>query len=139
MYSHIILAADGSEHSYRAAEHAAVLAGASDQCMITILFIPGPDESKGASLQRDRLTAVQRERQEKLKRHEALLNEKGILYSVLIREGDPGPAIIKYINSTQADLVVLGSRGLNNLQQFVLGSVSHKVMKRVSCPVMIVK
>jgi len=139
MYSHIILAADGSEHSYRAAEHAAVLAGTSDQCMITILFIPGPDGSKGASLQRDRLTAVQRERKEKLKRHEALLNEKGILYSVLIREGDPGPAIIKYANSSQADLVVLGSRGLNNLQQFVLGSVSHKVMKRVNCPVMIIK
>ncbi|MGM0899696.1 MAG: universal stress protein [Bacillota bacterium] len=37
------------------------------------------------------------------------------------------------------DLIIIGSRGLNALQSMVLGSVSHKVMKRASCPVMIVK
>ncbi|EGR8654283.1 universal stress protein, partial [Listeria monocytogenes] len=33
----------------------------------------------------------------------------------------------------------IGSRGLNSLQEMVLGSVSHKVMKRVNCPALIVK
>ncbi|MGB8270820.1 MAG: universal stress protein, partial [Priestia megaterium] len=37
------------------------------------------------------------------------------------------------------NLVVIGSRGLNSLQEMVLGSVSHKVAKRVHCPVMIIK
>ena len=37
------------------------------------------------------------------------------------------------------DLVIIGSRGLNSLQEMVLGSVSHKVVKRVKCPVHIVK
>lgn len=35
--------------------------------------------------------------------------------------------------------VLVGSRGLNLLQEMVLGSVSHKVMKRVHCPALIVK
>ena len=37
------------------------------------------------------------------------------------------------------DLVIAGSRGLNTLQEMVLGSVSHKIAKRVKCPVMIIK
>lgn len=35
--------------------------------------------------------------------------------------------------------VLVGSRGLNSVQEMVLGSVSHKIAKRVQCPVLIVK
>jgi nucleotide-binding universal stress UspA family protein len=38
-----------------------------------------------------------------------------------------------------SDLMIIGSRGLNSLQEMVLGSVSYKVIKRVQCPVLIVK
>jgi isocitrate dehydrogenase len=41
--------------------------------------------------------------------------------------------------SNDFDLVVIGSRGLNTLQEMVLGSVSYKVAKRVKCPVLLVK
>lgn len=58
---------------------------------------------------------------------------------MIILHGTPGPEIIKYANEQQVDLVVIGSRGLNSLQEMVLGSVSHKVMKRVNCPALIVK
>ncbi|WP_430183435.1 universal stress protein [Paenibacillus lautus] len=37
------------------------------------------------------------------------------------------------------DLIIKGSRCLNSFQEFVLGSVSHKVVKRAQCPVMVVK
>jgi nucleotide-binding universal stress UspA family protein len=53
--------------------------------------------------------------------------------------GEPGPEIVKYANEQKVDIVVIGSRGLNALQEMVLGSVSHKVMKRVNCPALIVK
>jgi hypothetical protein len=49
--------------------------------------------------------------------------------------GDPGPKIVDYANENQFDPVVIGSRGLNPLQEFVLGSVSHKVAKRADCSV----
>jgi nucleotide-binding universal stress UspA family protein len=34
-----------------------------------------------------------------------------------------------YANSGKYQAIVLGSRGLNSLQEMVLGSVSHKVAK----------
>ena len=135
MYTHILLAADGSDHSFRAAQHAAALAGGQ----ITVLFVPTADQAKGSLLQKERLAAIQRERKVKLSRHEAVFQERDIPFKVIVKEGDPGPAIVKYANEHHVDLVILGSRGLNNLQEFVLGSVSHKVMKRAHCPVMIVK
>ena len=49
------------------------------------------------------------------------------------------PAIVEYTNKNQFDVVVIGSRGLNALQEMVLGSVSHKIAKRANCPVLIVK
>ncbi|MGX0513072.1 nucleotide-binding universal stress UspA family protein [Staphylococcus hominis] len=42
-------------------------------------------------------------------------------------------------NSGKYQAIVLGSRGLNSLQEMVLGSVSHKVAKRSKIPVIIVK
>ena len=53
--------------------------------------------------------------------------------------GEPGPTIVEYANKQSCDMVVIGSRGLNKLQEMVLGSVSHKVAKRVNCPVLISK
>lgn len=46
---------------------------------------------------------------------------------------------MEYANKGSYDIVIIGSRGLNSLQEMVLGSVSHKVVKRVVCPVLIVK
>ena len=85
------------------------------------------------------MVAIQNERVLMLQPHEELLQAAGIPYSVQIIHGEPGPAVVAYANKVKADLVILGSRGLNKLQEFVLGSVSHKVAKRVHCPVLIVK
>lgn len=78
-------------------------------------------------------------KRKKLSKIEQLLRESNISYKVIILHGTPGAEIVKYANEHQVDLVVIGSRGLNSLQEMVLGSVSHKVMKRVNCPALIVK
>jgi nucleotide-binding universal stress UspA family protein len=57
----------------------------------------------------------------------------------IIRGEEPDPTIVKHVNENNFDVVVIGSRGLSALQEFVLGSVSHKVAKRANCPVLIVK
>lgn len=70
---------------------------------------------------------------------EKLLTEEGIQYEVKFLHGEPGPTIVDHANREKYELVVIGSRGLNTLQEMVLGSVSHKVAKRVAAPVLIVK
>jgi len=56
-----------------------------------------------------------------------------------IEKGEPKIKVVELANSNQYDIVVLGTRGLNGLQEMVLGSVSHKVVKRAQIPVLIVK
>ena len=60
-----------------------------------------------------------------------------MILEVKVLRGEPGPAIVDYANEEEFDLAILGSRGLNRLQEMVLGSVSQKVVKRVNCPVLI--
>lgn len=139
MYQHILLAADGSENSLRAAKEAVKIAKGSAQTTVTIIFVIDMVKVKTEVLHASSNESLYMERRQKLVAIEQLLKEQQVSYKVEMVHGDPGPEIIKYANSQNVDLVIIGSRGLNSLQEMVLGSVSHKVMKRVQCPAMIVK
>jgi nucleotide-binding universal stress UspA family protein len=56
-----------------------------------------------------------------------------------IREGKPARSILDYAKSNDIDLVVLGSRGVGELDAALLGSVSQKVSMLSECTVMIVR
>jgi nucleotide-binding universal stress UspA family protein len=38
-----------------------------------------------------------------------------------------------------ADLIIIGSRGLTDWQGLLLGSVAHKVIHHATCPVLVVR
>ncbi|MDN4494636.1 universal stress protein [Ureibacillus aquaedulcis] len=139
MYKHILLAADGSENAVRAAKEAIKIAACHEDSMIEIVYVVDFDQSKSDVLHSSSSEARNLERRKKIARVEQLIKESNVSYKVTFLHGTPGPEIVKYANEQQAELVVIGSRGLNSLQEMVLGSVSHKVMKRVNCPALIVK
>jgi nucleotide-binding universal stress UspA family protein len=56
-----------------------------------------------------------------------------------VLEGNPPEAIIEYAEQNEADLIVMGSRGLGGLKELFLGSVSHYVIQKAKCSVYIVK
>ena len=56
-----------------------------------------------------------------------------------ILAGDYANCILEVANKSDADLIVMGRRGLSKLKGFVTGSVSHKVSQRAECSVLIVK
>ncbi|MCI3918854.1 universal stress protein [Paenibacillus sp. TRM 82003] len=138
MYNKILLATDGSEHSIRAAEQAAHIARCSKGSTVHIVYVVDQDAAKSDVLHHWN-TDLGDKRREKIRPIERKLKDEEIPYEVKILHGEPGPTIVDYGNKHEFDLVVLGSRGLNALQELVLGSVSHKVAKRVNCPVLIVK
>lgn len=140
MFIKILLAADGSEHSLRAAEKAIILAKNNNEAKITVLYIVDSSTSKADVLRNSDMQGIAEKRKERMQSVEIKAQEAGIDYEIkMIRGDEPGPAIVKYANENQVDIVVIGSRGLNSLQEMILGSVSHKVAKRANCPVMIVK
>lgn len=139
MYQHILLAADGSENSIRAAKEAAKIAQLSTTSKITILFVIDFEKVKTDVLHASSTESLYMARRQKLAPIEQLFDKANVSFNIEMVHGTPAPEIIKFANTQAVDLVIIGSRGLNSLQEMVLGSVSHKVMKRVQCPAMIVK
>jgi nucleotide-binding universal stress UspA family protein len=56
-----------------------------------------------------------------------------------LMEGNPASTIVDFVKQGNANLIVMGSRGLSGLKEMFLGSVSHYVVQKSSCPVYIVK
>ncbi|MDV2683239.1 universal stress protein [Alkalihalophilus lindianensis] len=136
--SKILLPSDGSEHSIRSAEKAIVLATLYE-AQIDVLYVIDGATSKKDVLQHTDKYVIEKRRKERLQPIEERLNQASITYKIHTLHGEPGPTIVHFANEGDYEYVVLGSRGLNKLQTMVLGSVSHKVAKRVDKPVMIVK
>lgn len=138
MFKRILVPADGSNHSCRAAEYAVNLAQ-TFSATIMIVYVVDSTTAKTDVLAADSKYEVEKKRKEKLAPVRKLIEQAGVTYEIRWIHGEPGPAIVKFANEGNYDCLVVGSRGLNRLQTMVLGSVSHKVMKRANMPVLIVK
>ena len=139
MYSRILIAVDGSENSYRASKHAAQLASLCAGVVVEILYVLDYERTRSDVIHNASSDDLHIDRKKRLMPIEEAFEQFQIPYKLVIKHGDPGPIIVNFANSGEFDLVVLGSRGLNSFQEMVLGSVSHKVAKRVTAPVLIVK
>lgn len=137
MYQHILLAVDGSDNAVRAAKEAVKIA--SNDSLIEMVYVADFDKAKTEMLHAGSSESLMLERKRKVAPVEEILRAAGKQFKLTILHGTPGLEIVKYANENKVDIVVIGSRGLNGLQEMVLGSVSHKVMKRVQCPALIVK
>ncbi len=54
-------------------------------------------------------------------------------------QGDPASSILDAIRRHQAQMVVVGARGLKAIKRFLLGSVSQKVLVHAPCSVLIIR
>jgi len=53
--------------------------------------------------------------------------------------GSPADAVARSAKREQADLLVIGSRGMTEFQPMLLGTVSRKLLMQAPCPVLVVK
>lgn len=68
----------------------------------------------------------------------AKLSAGGIDTTVIIAQNDEAAAIIEECEKQSADMIMLGSHGHGALFHLLVGSVSEEVIRRASCPVIIV-
>ena len=139
MYQKILLAADGSEHSKRAAAEALKMAKLFQDAAVTLLYVVDYERAREEVMHDKQVEEMHYHRRKLLLPVEAIFSNAGIPFETKTLHGTPGPTIIRHANEIGYDIVFIGSRGLNSFQEMVLGSVSHKVAKRVQAPVVIVK
>lgn len=74
-----------------------------------------------------------------LKNYAEKAKEKGIKCEYLWKIGEPSSWIREIASSSEADLVIIGRRGLSGIAEFFLGSVSNHVIHHVNCSVLVVQ
>ena len=58
--------------------------------------------------------------------------------TIMVRIGDPAEEILKKAEETNCDIVIMGTHGKGLIEHTFLGSVSEKVLHRISKPVYII-
>ena len=139
MFKKILLASDGSEHALKAAEKAVYMTKLTPEAEIEVIYVADGATTKTDVLHNWNKLDISEDRKARIESTIQLLNDSDVKWDLKIVHGDPGPTIVEYANKHDFDLLIIGSRGLNAFQEMVLGSVSHKVVKRANCPVLVVK
>lgn len=149
MFSHILVAVDGSKHAMRAATAAIELAqryGAQLE-VITVAKKPTAEitEQLRHYMEVEHIPAtldemMDRRSQEILDQVEQQARKKGLEeIRKTAKSGPPARTIVAHAKQVGADLIVMGSRGLGDIEGLLLGSVSHKVSALAECSCMTVR
>lgn len=139
MLSNILLATDGSPHSHLAADKAIEIAALTSSVCVDILYVVDENRSKSDVLQHGDSKTTLEKRETMLGVFKEKFKKAGIFSKITILHEPPAETIIKYANNNNFDCLIIGSRGRSRVQTMVLGSVSHKVMKYVKAPILLVK
>ena len=148
MNEHILVPVDGSEHAFRALELASVLAKAENRGIRLLHVVPNKEVPAGLK---------QFAKVEHMRNPPEYLYETAIAEGVLnaardqalsqrtehvecsVEHGDAAKGILEVAGRGDVDTIVMGTRGLSDIQGMVLGSVAHKVTHGADCRVIVVK
>lgn len=139
-----LLAVDGSEQSILATEAIGALASVNHLDILHVLDLPrltfsmlGPEiaqDMTGIALQ-----SMKEEGEHILARTVSLLEPlTDLTPHTRMEEGAPAELIMSVAQEKKADIILMGARGKGHVQEFLLGSVSQRVLTHAGCPVLIV-
>ena len=145
MFKSIVVGTDGSDTATQAVRQAVDLArsvGATLELVSAYEPVPAqrlreerreaPEDLQWAISPREDVDAT-------LEAAAALAREASVDVNVYPRQGDPADAILDVAEEQEADLVVVGNKGMTGAKRFLLGSVPDKVSHHAPCSVLIVR
>jgi nucleotide-binding universal stress UspA family protein len=68
-----------------------------------------------------------------------LAGQSGVEVETYARQGDPADAILDVAEESNADLIIVGNKGMTGAKRFLLGSVPNKVSHHAPSSVLIVR
>jgi nucleotide-binding universal stress UspA family protein len=153
MFKKVLVALDGSEPSENALCYAIDVSlkyGAELRMLAVVprVTIPVfPDEGFGAApitaakdmvqYQERMKTVYQNVLSEALERVKIAHPE--LKTSAILREGRPSSTIVEEAESDNADLIIIGSRGIGGITGWILGSTSRRVVDSCTKPILVIK
>lgn len=141
-FQHVLVAYDGSPQSKEALDRAADIVRTTSDARLTVVHaFQYPNFVVGEAM----VVAPVLTELDEMSESEQILDEAKTRLSGLpnatyrLLQGDPASSILECAAETGADLIVIGSRGLGTIREWVLGSVSHYVVQHARIPVLVMK
>ncbi|MCO5314901.1 MAG: universal stress protein [Solirubrobacterales bacterium] len=145
LFKRIVVGTDGSDSAREAVRQAAELARLSSAELIVVsAYEPVPPrrselESRGAPDDVSHEFGPREEVNFILEAASSIAAESGVEATLRPRDGDPADAILTVADEVDADLIVVGNRGMTGARRFLLGSVPNKVSHHAPCSVQIAR
>lgn len=141
MFRRIVVATDGSEGARKAVRYVAEKLGEGD-VRVALVRVTSPlpryifTEFMVPDL--DPQGVVEKRTRDEVEEDATPLRVRGIPYEVYVEVGDPASEVVRRARELGADLIVVGRRGLNPLQEIFLGSVSQRILHLSEIPVLVI-
>lgn len=142
MYTHIVVGTDGSAGATDAVNHAATLAALTGAHLHIAMVAPripvlvAPDMVVASNEWGE---ASEQSTQIALQAAAAIATEAGAEVTAHALAGDPADALLSLCEQIDADLLVIGNRGMHGARRFLLGSVSSRCAHHADRSVLIVQ
>ncbi len=139
----VLLASDGSEHSLAAIRLLNRFPFGTPPEVFLLSIVDTSRWTQNIDLDEEAFAALQATLREEAERRLAseaqLLEHRLWKVHLLVRHGHAGEQIVEAAEKADADLVVVGSRGLGGLARYLLGSVSDNVLQHAGSPVLLAR
>ena len=145
MFDRIVVGTDGSETAAEAVRTAIELARLSKgKLEIVSAYEPVPqqrlrEEGEGIAGDVSHVVNPREDVQFVLDRAAAAAKDAKVEVVTHPREGDPADAILDVAEENNADVVIVGNKGMTGARRFLLGSVPNKISHHAPCDVWIVR
>jgi nucleotide-binding universal stress UspA family protein len=138
MFKSILVGYDGSAaaaHAFGSALELAERLGAA-LAVVSVAQLPEPPTMVETSAM---LESAKSHFEKDFRKLRADAKSRGIELQTHILAGHPADQIIHHSVQTRADLIVMGHRGGSRMKEWLLGSVSKRVLSYASCSVLIAR
>ena len=145
MFRSIVVGTDGSDTAGQAVDEAIDLAKAvgARLCVVSA-YEPVPqarlrEEARQAPSDLQWMVNPREEVDTTLSDAAELVRAAGVEVETFAREGAPADAILDVAEERDADLIIVGNKGMTGARRFLLGSVPNKVSHHAPCSVLIIR
>jgi nucleotide-binding universal stress UspA family protein len=139
MFELIVVALDGSEHSLKALDYARELAEKHDSKLILLHAFHSTSDLRGSEGFNQMVGRRKQKGKAIIKDACRRLGQISFEVEEDLLEGPATEAILSVVEARNADLVVMGTRGMGSLKGLLFGSVSSKVTHYAPCSVLVVR
>jgi nucleotide-binding universal stress UspA family protein len=138
MYDSILIPYDDSEGAAEVLHHASELAHWAD-ATIHVLYVADTTRDSVTVVEGQTVDALERRGEDVVEEAAKTLDTLGSSYETDVVQGNPAPTIVEYAERYDHDLIVMPTHGREGISRYLIGSVSEKVVRLSSVPVLTVR